>query len=80
MIPGIQISSFRPLLSTPEGVAQVMAETARMGCTTVQLQWVDFPFRPRSSCGRWSAGGIRSGLHAGPLRGGAGRGWTISSG
>ena len=46
MIPGIQISSFRPLLSTPEGVAQVMAETARMGCTTVQLQWIDFSVPP----------------------------------
>ena len=60
MIPGIQISSFRPLLSTPEGVAQVMAETARMGCTTVQLQWVDFSVPPEVIVREMERRGIRS--------------------
>lgn len=60
MIPGIQISSFRPLLSTPEGVAQVMAETARMGCTTVQLQWIDFSVPPEVIVREMERRGIRS--------------------
>ena len=41
MIPGIQVSSLRPLLKTPEQVSEAFSRFARMGCTTVQLQWID---------------------------------------
>ena len=79
MIPGIQISSFRPLLSTPEGVAQVMAETARMGCTTVQLQWIDFSVPPEVIVREMERRGIRS-VSTQDLFEWCRRGWIISSG
>ena len=41
MIPGIQISSLKPLLLTPEQVTEAFAKVKSLGCDTVQLQWVD---------------------------------------
>ena len=38
---GIQLSSFRPLLTTPEQVSAVFSRLKAMGCRTVQLQWID---------------------------------------
>ena len=38
---GIQVSSLKPLLNTPEQVDQVFARMAQMGCRWVQLQWID---------------------------------------
>lgn len=41
MIPGIQVSSLRPLLKTPEQVSEAFLRFAQMGCKIVQLQWID---------------------------------------
>ena len=41
MIPGIQVSSFKPILTTPEQVHEAFRRMAQMGCSTVQLQWID---------------------------------------
>lgn len=41
MISGIQVSSLRPLLKTPQQVSETFSRFARMGCKTVQLQWID---------------------------------------
>ena len=38
---GIQISSLKPLLLTPEGVKNAFRKCAGLGCRVVQLQWVD---------------------------------------
>lgn len=41
MIPGIQVSSLRPLLKTTWQVSEAFTRFAQMGCKTVQLQWID---------------------------------------
>lgn len=41
MESGIQISSLKPLLLTPEGVKTAFRKCAQLGCRIVQLQWVD---------------------------------------
>ena len=41
MIPGIQVSSFKPVLQTPEQVAYAFGQIRAMGCEYVQLQWID---------------------------------------
>ena len=41
MIPGIQLSTFRPLLTNSDQVADVLRKIAAMGCHTVQLQGID---------------------------------------
>ena len=41
METGIQVSSLKPLLLTPEQVDAAFANIAAMGCKTVQLQWID---------------------------------------
>ena len=41
MQTGIQISSLKPLLTTPEQVRQAFAQVRALGCQTVQLQWID---------------------------------------
>ena len=41
MIPGIQVSSLRPLLKTPGQVSEAFTRFAQMGCKVVQLQWID---------------------------------------
>lgn len=38
---GIQVSSLKPLLMTAEQVRDACGEMARLGCGTVQLQWID---------------------------------------
>lgn len=38
---GIQVSSFRPVLKTPQQVEEAFARLKKMGCRTVQLQWID---------------------------------------
>lgn len=37
---GIQISSLKPLLQTPEQVREVFSRLCKLGCETVQLQWI----------------------------------------
>ena len=41
MITGVQISSLKPLLLTKEQVQNAFLKLRNMGCTTVQLQWID---------------------------------------
>ena len=41
MLPGIQISSFRPLTKTEEGMRETFRRAAALGCRHVQLQWID---------------------------------------
>lgn len=41
MKTGIQISSFRPVLTTEAEVRTAFERLAAMGCGTVQLQWID---------------------------------------
>ena len=38
---GIQISSFKPLMTTVEGVMDVFTRTRQIGYETIQVQWVD---------------------------------------
>lgn len=38
---GIQVSSLKPLLTTPDQVADAFARMAALGSHTVQLQWID---------------------------------------
>ena len=38
---GIQVSSLKPLLLTPTQVRTAFAKMAALGCTDVQLQWID---------------------------------------
>lgn len=41
MIPGIQVSSLKPLLTTQRQVHEAFRKIKEMGCDTVQLQWID---------------------------------------
>ena len=41
MITGIQVSSFRPVLTTEGEVEYAFSRMRQMGCATVQLQWID---------------------------------------
>ena len=41
MIPGIQLSTFRPLLTNSDHVADVLRKIASLGCQTVQLQGIE---------------------------------------
>lgn len=41
MITGIQVSSFKPVLTTEQEVETAFSRMRDMGCTTVQLQWID---------------------------------------
>ena len=41
VITGIQVSSFKPVLTTEEEVEFAFSRMREMGCITVQLQWID---------------------------------------
>ena len=41
MIAGIQVSSFKPLLTTDQQVQTAFEKMSEMGCRYVQLQWID---------------------------------------
>lgn len=41
MISGIQVSSLKPLLTSPEQVYEAFKKIKEMGCDIVQLQWID---------------------------------------
>ena len=41
METGIQVSSLKPLLKTPEQVRRAFETMAALGCRYVQLQWID---------------------------------------
>ena len=57
---GIQVSSLKPLLNTPEQVDQVFARMAQMGCRWVQLQWIDPAVSPEDIAAALNRHGIRS--------------------
>lgn len=38
---GIQVSSLKPLLMNPQQVQEAFSKMSNLGCTTVQLQWID---------------------------------------
>lgn len=41
MITGIQVSSLKPLLRSPNQVREAFEKIRAIGCDTVQLQWID---------------------------------------
>ena len=41
MKAGIQVSSFKPILTTDEEVRTAFAKMREMGCEVVQIQWID---------------------------------------
>ena len=47
MHAGIQISSFRPLMTDLPGLERVLSFMRRIGCEYTQLQWIDRRIRPR---------------------------------
>lgn len=57
---GIQVSSLKPLLNTPEQVDQVFARMAQMGCRWVQLQWIDPAVSPEDIAAALNRRGLRS--------------------
>lgn len=57
---GIQVSSLKPLLNTPEQVDQVFARMAQMGCRWVQLQWIDLAVSPEDIAAALNRHGLRS--------------------
>lgn len=57
---GIQVSSLKPLLNTPEQVDQVFARMAPMGCRWVQLQWIDPAVSPEDIAAALNRHGLRS--------------------
>lgn len=57
---GIQVSSLKPLLCTEAQVAQAFANMRALGCTTVQLQWIDPAVSPEFIAGCLKANGMVS--------------------
>ncbi len=60
MIAGIQVSSFKPVLTTEEEVRIAFRKMREMGCDTVQLQWIDFSIAPEVIVQAMEAEKIRS--------------------
>lgn len=60
MIPGIQISSLKPLLTTSAQVEACFANVAALGCPVVQLQWVDPAVPPEVIAEALTQNGLRS--------------------
>ena len=60
MSPGVQVSSFRPILKNEQQVSAVFERIAAMGCDTVQLQWIDSCVSPEAIARALERYGIRS--------------------
>lgn len=60
MVIGIQVSSLKPLLMTPEQVWNTFANMKAIGCDTVQLQWINASVPPETIAAAMEAIGIRS--------------------
>ena len=60
MVNGIQVSSLKPLLMTPEQVWNAFAKMKAIGCNTVQLQWIDPSVPLEQIAAAIEASGIRS--------------------
>jgi len=57
---GIQVSSFKPLLKTPEQVRSAFSEMAALGCRYVQLQWIDQAVRVEQIAAALEENGLHS--------------------
>lgn len=57
---GIQISSFRPVLTTPAELHTACEKMARMGCNLVQCQWIDPSVPPETVASELKMAGISS--------------------
>ncbi|MBR1683969.1 MAG: sugar phosphate isomerase/epimerase [Clostridia bacterium] len=60
MIPGIQVSSFAPLLTDAPAVREVFSRIRGMGCTLVQLQWIDPAVSTQAVAEALTDAGLRS--------------------
>lgn len=60
MVNGIQVSSLKPLLMTPEQVRNAFQNMRVIGCDTVQLQWIDPSVSPEEIACAMGDAGIRS--------------------
>lgn len=60
MKTGIQVSSLKPLLTTPEAVRQAFRKMAALGCDSVQLQWIDPCVSPEEIAAAMAESGITS--------------------
>lgn len=60
MISGIQISSFRPMMTNEEEMADTFRRVREMGCDTVQLQWIGEQIPPENIAKALKEEGIRS--------------------
>lgn len=60
MVNGIQVSSLKPLLMSPEQVWNAFAKMKAIGCNTVQLQWIDPSVPLEQIAAAMEASGIRS--------------------
>lgn len=57
---GVQVSSLKPLLGSGAQVAQAFQNLRRMGCRTVQLQWIDPGVSIAAIAGALEAAQLRS--------------------
>ena len=57
---GIQVSSLKPLLLTPRQVTLAFARMRAIGCTTVQLQWIDPSVSPEHIASVLTENGMHS--------------------
>lgn len=60
MQTGIQISSLKPLLLTPEQVSQAFSRVRALSCHVVQLQWIDPSVATEQIAAALASSGLRS--------------------
>jgi len=60
MVNGIQVSSLKPILLTAGQVQDAFAKMKAIGCSTVQLQWIDSSVSPEEIAGAMERNDIRS--------------------
>lgn len=60
MKTGIQVSSLKPLLLTEAQVSEAFSQMRTLGCTSVQLQWIDPAVPPESIAAALQKNGIES--------------------
>ncbi len=57
---GIQVSSLKPLLLTAEQVSEAFSRMKTLGCSVVQLQWIDFSVPVESVARSLQSSGLSS--------------------
>lgn len=60
MISGIQVSSFRPMLTSADRMRDTFRKIRKMGCDTVQLQWIAPEISPEEIAEAMREEGIHS--------------------